>query len=264
MFQVNCYLGPSGPHPYRDHHLGHPHPERPGWKGPSHSRADLCCSEEIWIPGGNCRAVRREGCHSRSLRHCSGRVPPLQAYWWFGRPQVLDTLTACVLSGCVTKSLLQGLLWCPPIHHGIRCQGLRGCRVGQAPRPACQEHEVRGRPHDPQWRAHQCLCRLRSQTRLAPPRYFTCKHPFYCWVTPFSLQVCWASRWRSCCRGTLTTRTAPSVLCPTTFPSWSPKTRPKSPKNSKPPSWWKPQLPPLLLRWSLKWHRLRFAGVSYE
>jgi len=38
---------------------------------------------------------------------------------------------------------LQGLLRCPPLHHGVWRQGLRGRRFRQAPRSASQVNEVR-------------------------------------------------------------------------------------------------------------------------
>jgi hypothetical protein len=34
------------------------------------------------------------------------------------------------------------LLRCPPFHHGVWCQGLRGCRVRKAPCRPCQVHEA--------------------------------------------------------------------------------------------------------------------------
>merc|ERR1712146_476315 len=48
--------------------------------------------------------------------------PPLQADRWSRRPP--------------------RLLWCRPLRHGERRQGLRGHRLRQAACPACQGHEV--------------------------------------------------------------------------------------------------------------------------
>ena len=42
---------------------------------------------------------------------------------------------------------LQSMLRCAALHHGERGEGLRGHCVWQAPRAACQGHEVQGRLH---------------------------------------------------------------------------------------------------------------------
>ena len=47
-----------------------------------------------------------------------------------------------------------------------------------------------------------------------------------------SLQVCWVSRWRSCCRGTPLARSAPRTHCPTTSASWSPRKKRSLPSQS--------------------------------
>uniref|UniRef100_A0A674E7H5 Ribosomal protein S3 n=1 Tax=Salmo trutta TaxID=8032 RepID=A0A674E7H5_SALTR len=47
---------------------------------------------------------------------------------------------------------VEGLLWCPTVHHGERVQGLRGGGLWKAQGPEGQVNEVRGWPHDPQWR----------------------------------------------------------------------------------------------------------------
>ena len=45
--------------------------------------------------------------------------------------------------------LSQCLLRCPPFRHGVRREGLRGRCLWQAPRRACEVHEVHRRLHDP-------------------------------------------------------------------------------------------------------------------
>lgn len=82
------YLGPFGPDSHRDHHSGHPYPERFGWEGKAHPRTDIRGPEEVWLPGGHCWALCWEGCHSWSVRHCSGWIPALQAHWRLGCAKV--------------------------------------------------------------------------------------------------------------------------------------------------------------------------------
>uniref|UniRef100_A0A8C4E0H9 Ribosomal protein S3 n=1 Tax=Dicentrarchus labrax TaxID=13489 RepID=A0A8C4E0H9_DICLA len=62
---------------------------------------------------------------------------------------------------------VEGLLWCPEVHHGERRQGLRGCGVRQAEGSEGQVHEVCGRPDDPQRRPRQLLRRHSSPPRPA-------------------------------------------------------------------------------------------------
>lgn len=66
-------------------------------------------------------------------------------------------------------STLQGMLWCAPLRHGVRRQGLRGHCVREAAGRPCQVHEVQGRVHGFLWPAGHRVHRLCSAPRPAPP-----------------------------------------------------------------------------------------------
>lgn len=110
-------LGSIGSYSHWNHHSSYSYPECFGWERSSYPRVDICCPEEIWISGGNCWALCREGCHPWLVCYCSSWIPSLQAYWWFGCPKVIFD------SGLVWEICLhfckQSLLWCSPLHHGI-------------------------------------------------------------------------------------------------------------------------------------------------
>ena len=90
--------------------------------------------------------------------------------WRYSLPDPEWSLGYLWLAVICIYACFQGLLWCAAIHHGERCQGLWGGRVWQAAWTASQVHEVRGWPHDPQWRAMQRIRQLRCTPRTAETR----------------------------------------------------------------------------------------------
>jgi hypothetical protein len=102
--------GPRYAHRHRHHHPRNPHTRSPRRAGPPHPRAHLAHPEALQVPREQCVAVRRQSPEPWSFRRRPVRVPPLQAAQWSGRPK--------------------GVLRCAAIHHGERCQGLRGRRLG--------------------------------------------------------------------------------------------------------------------------------------
>ena len=55
------FSGPRDSHQDRDHHHGHQDPERAGREGQEDQGVDQRRPEEVQLPRGNCRALRREG-----------------------------------------------------------------------------------------------------------------------------------------------------------------------------------------------------------
>ncbi|KAJ8297282.1 hypothetical protein OF846_000505 [Rhodotorula toruloides] len=146
--------GPRHPRPHRDHHPRDPHAGGPRREGSPHPRAHRPRPEALPLPRGLRRALRREGPEPWTRRRRPVRVAPLQAPRRSCRPS--------------------RLLRCPPLRHGVGRQGLRGRRLGQAPRRACQVDEVHRRLHAPLGSARARLCRLGH-----PPRPHASGRPRY-------------------------------------------------------------------------------------
>lgn len=116
----------------RNHYLSHQNTECSWPEGQSDQRVDCSSPEEVRLPCRQRRAVFPKGDHSRSVRHCPGRVSMLQT------PR----------RTCSVK----GLLWRASVHCGEWSQGLWDCGVWKALKTESQVHEVCGRSDDPQWR----------------------------------------------------------------------------------------------------------------
>ena len=133
------------------------------------------------------------GCDSRSLRHRSGRVSPLQTHRRFGRPSRLlrrpqihhgvrcqgmaDSKDLSETSGGSTifQSLFEGGLFSSlPLSHTfillpLYPSGMRSGRFRQTSRSKSQSYEVRGRSHDSQRQPRRGVRRHRRQTRPFAP-----------------------------------------------------------------------------------------------
>lgn len=127
-------------------HPSHTHSRSPGRAGSTNPRTHLSHPEAIQVPREQRLPVRRQGSEPWSLRRRPVRIPPIQAVERSGR----------------AKSMLR----CAEIHHGERCQGLRGRRLWQAPCCSCEEHEIHCKAPHTHKNTHLSGARQRNVSRM--------------------------------------------------------------------------------------------------